>query len=65
VEVEVVDAGPGMAHDFKSAPSALGLAGLRDRLESLGGSLEIKTQPGSGTRLITQFVLAKEAPSHV
>jgi signal transduction histidine kinase len=65
IEVMVVDSGPGMPDDFKPAPSALGLAGLRDRLESLGGTLEIMTRPGFGTRLLARFALGNEAPPNV
>jgi PAS domain S-box-containing protein len=33
-------------------PRGMGLLGMRERLELLGGRLEIKSQPGQGTRLI-------------
>jgi signal transduction histidine kinase len=46
--VEVMDAGPG----FDPARSeGLGLAGLRERIESIGGQFETLTGPG-GTRLV-------------
>ncbi|MBZ9761505.1 sensor histidine kinase [Mesorhizobium sp. CA8] len=46
--VEVVDAGPG----FDPARSeGLGLAGLRERIESIGGQFETLSGPG-GTRLV-------------
>ncbi|MDX8442974.1 sensor histidine kinase [Mesorhizobium australafricanum] len=46
--VEVLDAGPG----FDPARSeGLGLAGLRERIESIGGQFETLTGPG-GTRLV-------------
>ena len=46
--VEVVDTGPG----FDPARSeGLGLAGLRERIESIGGQFETLTGPG-GTRLV-------------
>jgi signal transduction histidine kinase len=32
-------------------PQSIGLLGMRERLELLGGTLEIKSQPGQGTRL--------------
>jgi PAS domain S-box-containing protein len=32
-------------------PQSIGLLGMRERLELLGGRLEIKSQPGQGTRL--------------
>jgi signal transduction histidine kinase len=33
-------------------PQSIGLMGMRERLELLGGRLEIKSQPGQGTRLV-------------
>jgi signal transduction histidine kinase len=52
--VTVSDQGPGF--DSKSRKTSgvaagMGLTGLRDRFESLGGSVTIDRQPGSGTRL--------------
>jgi signal transduction histidine kinase len=51
IRLSVADGGPGMP-----APSArtavdggLGLTGLRDRVESLGGRLDIAARPGGGT----------------
>lgn len=65
IDIEVIDSGPGMAPNFKPATTALGLAGLRDRIESLGGQFEIETKPGSGTRLISHFIVSKDTPAHV
>jgi signal transduction histidine kinase len=49
VRVVVEDAGPGF--DVAAAPAeGLGLAGLRERVESLGGAFEV-TSGESGTRL--------------
>ena len=50
--VEVSDRGPG----FISAPGTewngrLGLSGMRERVESLGGLFTIKSQPGQGTTI--------------
>jgi signal transduction histidine kinase len=52
VTVEVADKGPGMC-DVTGAigEPRLGLAGLRDRIESIGGALSIKSTPGDGTRI--------------
>lgn len=49
LHVEVADEGRGY-EPGAAAPS--GLSGLKDRLEALGGSLEVVTRPGEGTRLI-------------
>jgi signal transduction histidine kinase len=50
--VEVSDSGPG----FVSAPGnewngRLGLSGMRERVESLGGLFSIESQPGQGTTI--------------
>ncbi|MBM6584375.1 sensor histidine kinase [Microvirga sp. BT689] len=53
ITVEVEDEGPGFdPSDYRlRAPSGLGLKGLRDRIESLGGMLVIGRMPRMGTRL--------------
>jgi signal transduction histidine kinase len=53
VVVEVVDGGPGISKaPVGSAPSSrLGLLGLRDRIERLGGRVEIDSRMGVGTRV--------------
>lgn len=50
VTVSVVDAGAGFdPHDRKTG--RLGLSGLRQRIESIGGEFTLDTAPGKGTRL--------------
>jgi signal transduction histidine kinase len=52
VTVEISDTGPGMAPSKRQGKRpALGLVGLRSRLESFGGELIIESQAGVGTRL--------------
>jgi len=61
VTTRVRDDGPGFD------PSALtlradggeGLAGLRDRAESIGGELDIRARPGGGTTLVLRLPLGK------
>lgn len=56
IAVEVSDAGPGFAVDqTATGDERLGLAGLRYRVDSLGGTLQINSRSGHGTRLIAQF----------
>ncbi|MGO4525957.1 sensor histidine kinase [Microvirga sp. 2MCAF35] len=59
VTVEVADKGPGMSDEniLVSEPR-LGLASLRDRIESIGGALSIKSIPGDGTRIKASLPLA-------
>jgi signal transduction histidine kinase len=52
VFIEVADKGPGMSTvDGNPGEGGLGLAGLRDRLESIGGELFLDTAPSAGTRI--------------
>ena len=56
--VDIADRGPGIQRDPAMSCTGLGLTGLRDRFEACGGTLEVHSQPGQGTRLVAQFVLA-------
>jgi signal transduction histidine kinase len=58
IEVEVADAGPGFEPASKIGGGRLGLLGMRERVTSLGGTLEIESRPGVGTRLTTRFSVA-------
>jgi signal transduction histidine kinase len=55
VSVEIEDDGNGFVPDAVSATrpdgSGLGLAGMRERVALLGGTLEIESAPGEGTRV--------------
>ena len=57
IEVSVSDSGKGF--DVESveldSKSGLGLRGLRERIESLGGEFELVSVPGTGTRLTARF----------
>ncbi|HEY7644769.1 MAG TPA: ATP-binding protein [Hyphomicrobiales bacterium] len=61
LEIEVSDKGPGMAPidktDCASSKSGIGLSGMRDRIESIGGTMLVHSSAGSGTRLRASFVL--------
>jgi len=47
LELEVADGGPGFEPETTSGgDSGLGLIGLRERIESLGATLQIKSSPG-------------------
>jgi signal transduction histidine kinase len=56
--VEVADKGPGFSAAKSSSGDGLGLAGLRDRVESLGGKFSLEAQLGSGTTLRVSFQVA-------
>lgn len=57
--VSVADRGPGFREDRK-ASQGLGLAGLRQRIESIGGEFEIESAPGKGT-ILTMRLPCEEA----
>lgn len=52
----VSDTGPGFdAHQSLVSDEHMGLAGMRERVESLGGRLLIESVPGAGTKVIVQL----------
>jgi signal transduction histidine kinase len=60
LKVVVSDAGPGFMANGNSRKdeNRLGLTGMRDRVASLGGTLDVQSEPGRGTQLTAQFKLA-------
>jgi signal transduction histidine kinase len=42
-----------------------GLVGLHDRVEALGGTIEIDSPAGSGTRIVATFPVAVEAADDI
>ncbi|WP_457787487.1 sensor histidine kinase [Pseudomonas sp. PL-6] len=61
LEVQVADAGAGIDQTRQAATgshrSRLGLAGMRYRVESLGGTFDLESAPGQGTRVKARFDL--------
>lgn len=56
--IAVSDKGPGMTHGGQaSLKGGIGLSGMRDRIESLGGSMIVEAAEGQGTRLQVSFFL--------
>jgi PAS domain S-box-containing protein len=53
----VEDNGAGFHEAAAMAAGALGLAGMRERVQSVGGSLTIESNPGSGTTIIIDVPL--------
>ena len=61
LSLEISDEGPG----FVSQPAAafnghLGLAGMRERVESLGGTFSVKSEIGKGTKVTARLALRAE-----
>jgi signal transduction histidine kinase len=62
VEIAVSDAGPGFLPAQKDGKGMrLGLIGMRDRVASLGGTFDLSSRPGSGTRLTARFEVTDDA----
>lgn len=65
LRVEVVDEGNGF--DTRggrlSRDGSCGLVGMSERVRLLGGTFTLTSQPGKGTRLVTEFPLVEERPS--
>lgn len=65
LHLEVADAGPGF--DLvagEGAEAHLGLIGMRERAESLGGHFRVESAPGKGTRVIATLPLESTGGHH-
>jgi signal transduction histidine kinase len=62
VEILISDTGPGFELARASSGDTLGLVGMRERVELLGGSFTVTTQPGRGTAVQATLPLVAEAP---
>ncbi len=58
-EIEVTDNGRGFDPDAMSRDKGMGLVGMQERAEKLGGSLDIHSVPGQGTR-VTAWVSERQ-----
>lgn len=64
VEITISDDGAGF--DPRNRPSKetrLGLIGMRDRVTSLGGTFDLSSQPGAGTRVTARFEITESLES--
>ena len=60
LEFVIEDAGPGF--DPSGPSKGAGLQKMRDRLEALGGSLEVRSAPGAGAQVIGRIPVVQAAP---
>jgi signal transduction histidine kinase len=59
--VEIADQGPGFDGSVETGPQEhLGLVGMRERVESLGGVFHIESAPGHGTKITAQLALGAQ-----
>ncbi|MGZ5473509.1 MAG: HAMP domain-containing sensor histidine kinase, partial [Thermoanaerobaculia bacterium] len=61
--LEIRDNGKGMSHEQIASSQSLGLLGMRERAELLGGSVAIDSRPGEGTRVRATLPLGKDDPN--
>ena len=58
--MSVEDKGAGFCHE--SIPPGFGLFSIRERLNHLGGDMQIDSVPGAGTRIVVVAPMAIDAP---
>ncbi len=60
--VEISDNGQGIAPCHRDKPNSFGLRGLQERAKTVGGWVDVSSQPGQGTAIILSVPLS--APKH-
>ena len=61
LKIEITDQGPGFdIEKWKSSEDHLGLTGMRERVESLGGWFNLESKAGAGTRVVCRLSLRAE-----
>jgi signal transduction histidine kinase len=60
IELTIADNGQGFDPHLPRGRHHLGLAGMRERVQSLGGSLTLATSPGRGTRITVTIATESE-----
>ena len=51
----LADLFPDLNLNFPTDQSGWGITTMKERAATLGGSVDIKSEPGQGTRIITEF----------
>ncbi len=59
ITIEVRDDGRGFATSAPRKPQSLGLMGLRERAQLLGGRVAVDSEPGQGTRVVVTIPLER------
>jgi PAS domain S-box-containing protein len=60
IQIEVADDGRGF--DPGSARTGIGLVGMRERVEGLGGKIEVRSRPGEGTKVTVRVPVGGGTP---
>jgi signal transduction histidine kinase len=65
VELQVVVEDDGIGFDYErilaTAPGRMGLIGMRERGQSIGGKIKVRSEPGRGTRIVLDVPAVTEA----
>jgi len=61
-EMEIHDNGRGITKPELKSPTSIGLLGMREAVEPLGGTLTITGRRGHGTSVLVRFPLPPQAP---
>ncbi len=65
IALEISDEGPGFViQPTMTLNGHLGLAGMRERVESLGGRFSVKSEAGKGTQVTARLPLQSEEGDH-
>jgi signal transduction histidine kinase len=64
LRVEVSDDGKGFDPDTTAADGHLGLQGMRERVEILGGTFDVRSGDGHGTRIVAGLPLTATEVEH-
>jgi signal transduction histidine kinase len=59
VSLELMDDGSGFDTKIASRSGGVGLQGIQERVQQLGGSLEVESAPGKGTSLTVKIPVGK------
>lgn len=62
--MEISDRGPGANGNVTGDPEHMGVSGMRDRVESLGGAFQFTSKPGEGTQVTARLPLARVDGAH-
>ncbi|MGN6816104.1 MAG: GAF domain-containing sensor histidine kinase, partial [Solirubrobacterales bacterium] len=62
-EIEIVIRDDGSGFDPTATTGGRGLAGMRERIELLGGEIEVSSEPGRGTEIVARVPLQEREPS--
>jgi PAS domain S-box-containing protein len=65
LEMEIGDDGSGFTVDAESRRRGIGLIGMKERMRQCGGTLEISSMPGTGTRVIARLSLGRNAVGRI